>query len=86
MIFPIANFTAKGFIWYQGCSNRINWYDYKDLQVGLIKLWRKMWGNDEMPFYITQLAPYRYEGDHLRSLPLVIEAQYQAAAGWSMLV
>ena len=80
MIFPIANFTAKGFIWYQGCSNRINWYDYKDLQVGLIKLWRKMWGNDEMPFYITQLAPYRYEGDHLRSLPLVIEAQYQAAA------
>ena len=41
MIFPIANFTAKGFIWYQGCSNRINWYDYKDLQVGLIKTLEK---------------------------------------------
>ncbi len=80
MILPITNFTAKGFIWYQGCSNRKNWYDYKELQIGLIKLWRKMWGNDQMPFYITQLAPYRYEGDKLRSLPLMIEAQHQAAA------
>ena len=80
MILPISNFTAKGFIWYQGCSNRLNWYDYKDLQVALIKLWRKIWGNDSMPFYMTQLAPYRYEGDNLRSLPLVIEAQYQAAS------
>lgn len=50
MILPISNFTAKGFIWYQGCSNRLNWYDYKDLQVALIKLWRKIWGNDSMPF------------------------------------
>lgn len=80
MILPIVNYTAKGFIWYQGCSNRQNWYDYRELQKGLINLWRKMWGNYEMPFYITQLAPYRYEGDNLRSLPLVIEAQYQAAA------
>lgn len=80
MILPIAGYTAKGFIWYQGCSNRKNWFDYKELQKGLINLWRKMWGNDEMSFYITQLAPYCYEGNNLRSLPLVIEAQYQAAA------
>ncbi|MBQ8483331.1 MAG: sialate O-acetylesterase [Bacteroidales bacterium] len=80
MILPIKDYTAKGFIWYQGCSNRKNWFDYKELQKGLINLWRKDWGNDKMPFYITQLAPYRYEGDNLRSLPLVIEAQYQAAA------
>ena len=80
MILPIVNYTAKGFIWYQGCSNRKNWFDYKELQKGLINLWRKMWGNEDMPFYITQLAPYCYEGNNLRSLPLVIEAQYQAAA------
>ena len=80
MILPITNYTAKGFIWYQGCSNRKNWFDYKELQIALIKLWRQKWGDDKMPFYITQLAPYRYEGDNLRSLPLVIEAQYQAAA------
>ena len=80
MILPIVNYTAKGFIWYQGCSNRKNWFDYKELQKGLINLWRKMWGNEDMPFYITQLAPYSYEGNNLRSLPLVIEAQYKAAA------
>ena len=37
-------------------------------------------GDGKMPFYYTQLAPYRYEGDELRSLPLVIEAQYRALA------
>lgn len=78
LIHPIKDFTAKGFIWYQGCSNRHNWYDYKNLMVSLVKFWRSAWGDDTMPFYYTQLAPYTYEGDHLRSLPLVIEAQYQA--------
>ncbi len=78
LIHPIRNFTAKGFIWYQGCSNRHNWYDYKKLMVSLVKFWRGLWGDEKMPFYYTQLAPYTYEGDDLRSLPMVIEAQYQA--------
>ena len=80
LIHPIRNFTAKGFIWYQGCSNRLNWYDYKKLMATLVKFWRTEWGNDKMPFYYTQLAPYTYDGDNFRSLPLVIEAQYQALA------
>lgn len=80
MLLPVCRFTAKGFIWYQGESNRRNWYDYKALQVSLVKLWRETWGDGKMPFYYTQLAPYRYEGDDLRSLPLVIEAQYRALA------
>ena len=50
------------------------------MQVSLVKLWRETWGDGKMPFYYTQLAPYRYEGDTLRSLPLVIEAQYRALA------
>ena len=80
MILPVCNFTAKGFIWYQGESNRKNWFDYKKLHIALVHLWRQAWHDDSMPFYLTQLAPYRYEGDNLRSLALVIEAQYQAAA------
>ena len=78
LIHPVRHFTAKGFIWYQGCSNRLNWYDYKKLMVALVELWRAEWGNEKMPFYYTQLAPYTYDGDDFRSLPLVIEAQYQA--------
>ncbi len=80
MILPVCNFTAKGFIWYQGESNRKNWFDYCALQVRLVDLWRSLWGDDSMPFYMVQLAPYHYEGENLRSLPLTIEAQYKAAA------
>lgn len=80
MILPVCRFTAKGFIWYQGESNRRNWFDYEALQVSLVDLWRATWGDGRMPFYITQLAPYAYEGASLRSLPLVVEAQYRAAA------
>lgn len=80
MIYPIHNYTAKGFIWYQGESNRSTWYDYKELMKALVQSWRKLWGNEDMPFYYVQLAPYNYEKPELRSLALVIEAQYQAMA------
>lgn len=80
MIYPIHNYTAKGFIWYQGESNRFNWNDYKKLFVAMVNSWRDLWDDQQMPFYYVQLAPYNYEGADLRSLPLVIEAQYQALA------
>lgn len=79
MILPICNFTAKGFIWYQGESNRGNWYDYTKLQVAQVKLWREIWGNDKMPFYITQIAPYCYEGPKKRLNAIFIDQQYKAA-------
>lgn len=79
MILPIAPFSAKGFIWYQGESNRDNWYDYADLQVAMVNDWRQLWQNPEMPFYITAIAPYRYEGDEKRSKAMLVEQQYKAA-------
>lgn len=80
MICPVSRFTAKGFIWYQGESNRKNWFDYKKLQVALAAQLRANWDDEQMPFYFTQLAPYRYDDPRLRSLPLMVEAQYQAMA------
>lgn len=77
MIHPIINYAAKGFIWYQGESNRDNYYDYKELMKSMINLWRAEWGDNEMPFYYVQLAPYNYDGPELRSLALTIEAQAQ---------
>lgn len=79
MIRPICKFTAKGFIWYQGESNRHNWYDYAKLQKALIELWRKDWGNPNMPFYITQIAPYCYEGPNLRGTALFVDQQFKVA-------
>lgn len=80
MLCPIKPFTARGFIWYQGEANLDRWFDYAKMQKAMIALWRKAWNKADMPFYITQIAPFAYGGDpeNLR-LPLLIEAQWQAA-------
>lgn len=80
MLTPLFPFTAKGFIWYQGETNRPAYFDYDKLMVSLVRLWREKWGNDHMPFYYVQLAPYRYNGEERRTLPLTVEAQYKALA------
>ena len=79
MIYPISKFTAKGFIWYQGCANRYNWFDYAKLQKAMIEGWRKDWGNDKMPFYFAQIAPYCYEGHKLRGTPVFVDEQWKIA-------
>lgn len=79
MIHPVENHTAKGFIWYQGETNRGLQDDYVGIMKALIGDWRQKWGNDSMPFYMVQLAPYGYEGAEKRSLPMIIEAQYKIA-------
>ena len=60
MISPMIPFHIAGVIWYQGESNTINAYAYKELLSGLIKSWRSKWEYD-FPFYFAQIAPYRYE-------------------------
>lgn len=77
MIAPLVPFAARGFIWYQGESNRDRHWEYAPLLSAMIRDWRSLWGNDRMPFYMVQLAPYCYEGDDLKCLPLMIEAQQQ---------
>lgn len=59
MLYSLRNYTAKGFIWYQGCSNRKNPELYKRLQPAFVKMLRNDWNNERMPFYYTQIAPYR---------------------------
>ena len=63
MMHPIAPFTAKGFIWYQGCSNRHNPEQYVRLQPAFVKMLRQMWESEDMGFYFTQIAPYDYPGE-----------------------
>jgi sialate O-acetylesterase len=61
MLHSVIPFTAKGFIWYHGCSKRKQYELYKGLQTSFVKMLRKEWGNENMPFYFTQIAPYQYE-------------------------
>ena len=60
MLKTVAPFTAKGFLWYQGCDNRMRYEQYKRLQPAFVKMLRQMWDNEKMPFYFTQIAPYKY--------------------------
>jgi sialate O-acetylesterase len=65
MIEPLAPYTLKGFIWYQGESNtflkeNIS-YSYK--MKALIENWRTIWENPKLPFYFTEIAPFYYSLD-----------------------
>jgi sialate O-acetylesterase len=57
MIKPLAPFTIKGAIWYQGESNADRAQQYRVLLPLLIRDWRRQWGC-EFPFYFVQLANF----------------------------
>lgn len=78
MILPLAPFKARGVIWYQGETNRYNWFDYKNLLVSMVDCWRKTWNDSQMYFYQVSLAPFGYDGDDFRSIGVMNEAQYKA--------
>jgi sialate O-acetylesterase len=61
-IAPLTNFAIKGFLWYQGESNRNNADLYIRLTPAFVKDLRQKWGVGEFPFYFVQIAPFNYEG------------------------
>lgn len=77
MLHSLVPFTAKGFLWYQGCHNRMKYEQYKQLQTAFAQMLRKEWGNDEMPFYFTQIAPYRYDDPNKPHAGYMMWAQAQ---------
>lgn len=54
---PIVNFTARGFIWYQGENDNLR-TGFKDQLKGLIGAWRKLWRKPDMPFLFVQLPSW----------------------------
>lgn len=61
MIFPLRRISLKGFIWYQGESNKDNADYYARLNIAMIKNWRFLFGNGDQPFYFVQVAPYNWQ-------------------------
>ena len=59
MIAPLWRFGIKGAIWYQGESNAVRAYQYRDLMQTMITDWRNQFGQRNFPFIITQLANYK---------------------------
>ncbi|KGE14973.1 sialate O-acetylesterase [Sphingobacterium deserti] len=65
MIAPLAPYTLKGILWYQGETNvflKEN-IEYTHKFKTLIQSWRKQWKNRKLPFYFTQIAPFNYSVD-----------------------
>ena len=81
MLVPLFGFPARGFLWYQGESNRDNPEIYPQLMQEMVADWRKQWNDTEndMPFIYVQIAPYAYENNALGlDAPRVVEAQSKA--------
>jgi sialate O-acetylesterase len=62
MIAPLVPFGLKGFLWYQGESNRTRGFQYRTLFPAMISDWREKFGQGDLPFYFVQIAPYNYGG------------------------
>jgi sialate O-acetylesterase len=62
LIQPLAPYTIKGFLWYQGETNcMLNQRSvYTQHMKLLITSWRALWNNDSLPFYYVQIAPFNY--------------------------
>ncbi|HMH22502.1 MAG TPA: sialate O-acetylesterase [Puia sp.] len=63
MLTPLSNYGIRGFIWYQGESNRDQPILYARLMPAMVAEWRKEWGNKKLPFYYVQIAPFTYPKD-----------------------
>ncbi len=85
MIHPIAGYSAKGILWYQGEADRMRYETYTKKMSDLITAWRKSWGKSDvdMPFYYVQIAPYEYsrgrDGAADTLAPYMREVQAKAA-------
>lgn len=74
-IAPLTNFAIKGFLWYQGESNRDNADLYRHLMSAYVKDLRSRWNIGDFPFYYVQIAPYNYEDANGTSAARLMEAQ-----------
>lgn len=79
MIYPLANFSIAGAIWYQGEGNVGAANTYQQLFAAMIQSWRNAW-NKEFPFLFVQIAPFAgYGKDNINS-SLLREAQTKTLA------
>ncbi len=58
MLYPLAPYSLSGVVWYQGESNTANGDVYEQMLTHLIKGWRQLWQQPELPFVVVQLANF----------------------------
>ena len=58
MVAPLVSHAARGFLWYQGETNAGNAAAYREYLPALIRDWRSLWGQGDIPFLFVQLANF----------------------------
>lgn len=59
---PILNYTIKGILFYQGCSNVGDPAgQYTKRLADLVAQWRRDFKQGDVPFYFVEIAPYHYD-------------------------
>jgi len=75
MVAGLVPYAIKGSIWYQGCANRHDGAKYIDKTIALVRGWRREWGQGDFPYFLIQLAPFKYDNVKGSVLPSFQEAQ-----------
>lgn len=76
MVLPVLKYGIRGWLWYQGESNRDNYNAYARLMQEMVRSWREVKGdvNASIPFYYVQIAPFtasdNMSGAYLRDAQL----------------
>lgn len=75
MFVPLKDYTYKGILWYQGCSNTDSWQTYADRLATMVSHWRQEIGEGDIPFYAVEIGPFDYNNGQAAYLR---EAQWDA--------
>ena len=77
---PILNYTVKGILYYQGCSNVGDPGDqYSEHLKLLVEQWRSQFNLGDIPFYFVEIAPYHYDNVDADWGAKLREQQYKAS-------
>jgi sialate O-acetylesterase len=81
MIYPLRRLSIRGICWYQGEANRMERGSYTHLTQVMIRSWRELFGQGELPFYYVQVAPFFWDkmDDTLADYAFFREAQEKIA-------
>lgn len=77
---PILNYTVRGILFYQGCSNvgQVPTI-YGERLTQLIGQWRKEFQSPNLPFYFVEIAPYNYGNTQGTDAALLRMQQHRVA-------
>lgn len=75
MITPLIPYANRGFLWYQGESNRFEADEYADLFPTMIRAWRDAFQSPDAPFLFVQIAPFEYARENADETARLRESQ-----------